>query len=184
MPKHRPEAEQAIKRAIRDTRALDPLITQNKLVTTLEKKFDHTFDPRYINRLSEKVMKQVHLEADHKAIEQRLSETRETFRLCREKLLRILYWTKDDESFTKPDADAVVNAVKALVQLDLMILDAELNAGMYKKNAETIEAELRYKPLPPELREQIVLTYRNWGRLPEATIARIVPAEVIEVTTP
>lgn len=170
MPRIRPEVEETIKRAIRDTRAVDPLISQAKLQETLEKKFNRTLDLGYVRRLSEKVGKQVRMEADHKAVEARLSEIRETFRMTRERLLQVIYWTPENANLKQPFAEEIVKAVTALVTLDLAILDAELNAGLYKKNENQIMEELRYKPLPPELREQIVITYRRWGRLPEANI--------------
>lgn len=185
MPKRRQEVEETIKRAIRDTKAIDPLITRDKLLETLEKKFNRTLDHRYVARLTDKVYRQVRLEADHKAVEQRLAEIRETFRIGRAKLMQIIYWTKNDESMKQPFAEEVVKAVHALVQLDLAILNAELDAGLYRKNEKEIKEELRYKPLPPEMREQIVIVYRKWGRLPEPVVQEIIgPPAVIHEHSP
>lgn len=174
MPARKPEVEDTIKRAIRDAKAIDPLITRDKLLDTLEKKFNHTFDHRYIAKLSDKVFRQVREEANHKAVEHRLTEIRETFRIGRSKLMQIIYWDSSNTSMKQPFAEEVVKAVHALVQLDLAILNAELDAGLYRKDAETIKEELRYKPLPGEIREQIVLTYRRWGRLPMLEVEEIV----------
>jgi hypothetical protein len=183
MPRITPPFEDKIRRAIRDTKAVDPLITQQKLRETLDRKFSHSFSPEYVRKLASKVGREVRLEADYKAIESRLSEIRETFRMGRERLLRIIYWTSEERDIMRPRSEEIVKAVTALVQLDLAILEAELNAGMYKKNEETIIAELRYKPLPADMREQIVLTYRRWGRLPEAAVQEIAGPETHERIT-
>jgi len=47
-----PAYEEKIKRAIRDAFAYDPLITQNALIEQLNQQFDHSFDFRYIRRLT------------------------------------------------------------------------------------------------------------------------------------
>ena len=72
--------EDKIKRAIRDAMASDPLITQSALIEYLNKKFTHSFDFRYIRRLTDKVMGQAKSEIDRALIEPRLTALRETHR--------------------------------------------------------------------------------------------------------
>jgi hypothetical protein len=48
--------EDKIKRPIRDAMAVDPLITQVGLIEHLNEKFEHSFDFRYIRRLTDKVV--------------------------------------------------------------------------------------------------------------------------------
>src|SRR5277367_3863787 len=91
-----PAYEEKIKRAIRDALAYDPLITQNALIEQLNRRFDHSFDFRYIRRLTDTVMGQAQIEVDRAQLSKRLSALHETHRMARERLLSVLYWT--DES--------------------------------------------------------------------------------------
>jgi hypothetical protein len=86
----------AIKRAIRDERAIDPLISYGELVEKVSKRFNRSFDQRYIKRLAEKVARQALVDADRTQIEQRLNFTRENYRMMREELLKIVYWSDDN----------------------------------------------------------------------------------------
>ena len=63
--------EENLRRTIRDIKALDPLITNVGLTEKLSKHFNHSFDPRYIKKLSSKVDRQVMVEADRAKIEER-----------------------------------------------------------------------------------------------------------------
>jgi hypothetical protein len=45
-----------------------------------------------------------------------------------------------------------VEAAKAVVMLDLALLKAGTETGMYKKPVEMLAKEIHYEPLPPELR--------------------------------
>ena len=67
-------------------------------------------------------------------------------------------------------------AATKLVMLDLALLKAEFGCGMYKKPVEVIARELRYDPLPPEIRVVVMQSWRNFGMLPEAAIITLVPA--------
>jgi hypothetical protein len=42
--------EEKVKRAIRDAMAMDPLLTQGALIAYLNKKFNHSFDFRFVSR--------------------------------------------------------------------------------------------------------------------------------------
>jgi hypothetical protein len=85
----------ALKREIRDARARDPLISSAELVEHLSKRFNRSFDHRYVKKLSEKVARQALVDADRTQIEQRLNFTRENYRMMREELLKIVYWRDD-----------------------------------------------------------------------------------------
>src|SRR5271163_3550011 len=84
-----PAYEEKIKRAIRDALAYDPLITQNALIEQLNRQFNHSFDFRYIRRLTDKVMGQAQIEVDRSQLSERLSALHETHRMARERLLSV-----------------------------------------------------------------------------------------------
>jgi hypothetical protein len=96
-----------VKREIRDALAIDPIATIPELTERLNKRLNHSFDPRYIKKLTDKVTRQLIVESDRMQIEDRMKVTRENHRIAREELLRIL-------ASGAPSKDRV-EAAKALV---------------------------------------------------------------------
>jgi hypothetical protein len=135
--------EDKIKRAIRDAFAYDPLLTQSALIEYLNKKFNHSFDFRYIRRLTDKVMGQAKNEIDRATIEPRLTALRETYRVSREALLRILERAQHESGKSKPWDSSVIMAARSLVELDIAVLNAEVANGLYK-NLDEAAAKLDY----------------------------------------
>jgi hypothetical protein len=153
-----PPVEQEIRRAIRDERARDPIIPITKLQENLERRFCREFKRTYLTKLCNKVARQTMVEIDRAKIEERMAFTRENYRLMREELLTIVYWNRNtaDEGAPRPQARDVVEAAKTIAMLDLAILKAEIETGMYKKPIEAIAKEIRYDPLPDDVRTVII----------------------------
>jgi hypothetical protein len=70
--------EENLKRAIRDAVALDPVAGIHQLTETLSKRLNHSFDPRYIKRLRDKVTRQLVIESDRLRIEDRMRVSEKT----------------------------------------------------------------------------------------------------------
>lgn len=169
--------EQEIRRAIRNARAKDPLITVVGLQDALERHFQREFSRAYLAKMNDKVARETRMEIDRAQIEPRLASLRENYRLMREELLKIVYWTPEDvqPGVPKPLAKDRVEAAKAVVQLDLAILSAEMAAGLYKKPIEEIAKTFQYEPLPPETRMVIIAAWQRGGLLPKQAIEELVP---------
>jgi hypothetical protein len=75
---------EALKRFIRDQRAIDPLISYGALVENVSKRFNREFDQRYIKKLTDKIERQMLIEVDRTKIEERMAFTRENYRMVRE----------------------------------------------------------------------------------------------------
>lgn len=60
--------------------------------------------------------------------------------------------------------------------LDIALLNAEIANGMYKKPIEALAKEIRYDPLPDEVRTVIIASWKRGGLLPAAIIEQMVPA--------
>src|SRR5271156_2011876 len=73
--------EEALKRFIRDQRAIDPLISYGALVENVSKRFNREFDQRYIKKLTDKIERQMLIEVDRTKIEERMAFTRENYRM-------------------------------------------------------------------------------------------------------
>ena len=175
--------EDKIKRAIRDAMAFDPLITQSALIEYLNKKFNHSFDFRYIRRLTDKVMGQAKNEIDRALIEPRLIALRETYRVSREALLRILERARDETGKSKPWDSSTIMAARSLVELDIAVLNAEVANGLYK-NLDEAAAKLNYPALPVEQRGTIESTFRKWGILPPGSLVESVTIHATRAITP
>lgn len=75
----------------------------------------------------------------------------------------------------RPRAQDRVEAAKSVVMLDLALLKAEIETVVYKKPIEKLAADIRYEPLPPEIRAVVIKSWANFGLLPAATVEWMVP---------
>ena len=75
------------------------------------------------------------IEVDRTQIEERLNFTRENYRMMREELLKIVYWTPEKavEGMRGPRVADRVEAGKNVVMMDLALLNAEIANGLCKK---------------------------------------------------
>jgi hypothetical protein len=64
----------------------------------------------------------------------------------------------------------ITEAVKTVVMLDLALLKAEIETGTYKKPIKALAADIRYEPLPGEIRAVIIAWQR--GGLPPKPLSR------------
>ena len=173
------EYQDNLRRAIRDIKALDPLVTTLALTEKLNKRFNHSFDRRYIKKLEGKVSRQLMVEVDRTQIEQRLSAIRENYRAVSEPLRDIIYWNPDDHpGERKPAKKDVIEAVKTLVMLDIAVFNAETAHGLYKKTPQELANVVHYEPLPPEVRAVVIAAWVRGGLVPQATTERMVPLQI------
>jgi hypothetical protein len=175
-----PPVEEQIRRIVRDERAKDPLITVLGLEHALEKHFQRGFSHQYVSKIADKVARESLIVADRTQIEERMNFTRENYRMMREELLKIVYWTPDNapEGERKPPARDRIEAAKNVVMMDLALLSAEIANGIYRKPIETLAKEFRYDPLPDEVRTVIIAAWTRGGLLPRAAVEQMVPAAV------
>ena len=50
---------------------------------------------------------------------------------------------------------------------------------MYKKPVEALAKEIRYDPLPEDVRVVVIQSWKNFGTLPAAAIEEMVPEKTI-----
>jgi hypothetical protein len=173
-----PAVEEEIRRVVRDARARDPLISVAGLEAALEKHFNRGFSHQYVSKIADKVAREGLVELDRTKIEHRMQFTRENYRMMREELFKIVYW-KDGDGGSRPRAQDRVEAASRTVMLDLALLKAEIETGMYKKPIELLARNIRYEPLPPEIRAVVLRSWANFGMLPAATIEKMVPEKAV-----
>jgi hypothetical protein len=174
-----PPFEEKIRHSIRDELAKKPTITMLALKEQLEQKFGRDFHFSYLRKLVGKVRNEISHEIDTAKIEPRLAELRENYRVMREALLKIVYWTPDVhvDGMPKPLARDRVEAAKSVVMMDLALLQAEAAAGLYKKPITELAREIHYEPLPGEVRIAVIAAWKRGGMLPAAVVEEMVPAQ-------
>ena len=57
----------------------------------------------------------------------------------------------------------MIAALTAIVRLELLIFNSELDAGIFERHIGTLEIEKRNKPVSAEQREKIRQALINWG---------------------
>ena len=62
-----------------------------------------------------------------------------------------------------PENDEIIRAVNTIVKLDLAILKAEMNAGMFERHLGTMDVNVyRSAPLDAEKSALIVQAFKRW----------------------
>jgi hypothetical protein len=87
-------------------------------------------------------------------------------------LVRIAFYTEDlrKEGFPPPSYRDQIMALNAIIKLDLAILSAEMDAGIFKRHLGTIELEARSRPLADEQKQKMYDAFVNWGIIPKEKI--------------
>jgi hypothetical protein len=166
--------EEKMKRIIRDAIVIDPLISVAKLQDALFEKGYRTtgnnpLDWDYVSKIRQKVHRQSVEAADRQKVNERIAEIKERYRLIFERLIRIAFYSDElkKEGVMPPSYKDQISALREIGKLDIAIFNAELDAGIFERHIGTLEIEKRSKPLPPELKAQMLKAFANWGIIPK-----------------
>ncbi len=149
-----------VRREVTMAIAKDPFITTRRLTEVLhargirsqsEKPLSH----EYICKITRKVHAEAIYNLDHEEIKSRIAQTRTRFNLAFQKLSDIAYGNGN------PAAQIV--ALRTLMEMDLKLLSAEMDAGLYKRDPVRTEMETRNRSLDPEVKARIITAMRNYG---------------------
>lgn len=172
-----PQQEEKIKRAIRDAVAVDPLLSVDRLRDALfDKGFktatNNPLDWEYVARLRKKIHRTAVETVRRQDVAERINEFKEKNRLVFDRLMRIAYYTDDlkKDGLPPPSYKDQIAALTAIVRLESMVFNAEFDAGIFERHIGTLEVEKRFKPLPPDLKMQMMIAFRNWGIIPPEEI--------------
>lgn len=178
-----PQQELHIRQVIRDSLALDPLISIRNLKKTVEYNTKHPIGDKYLMRLLGKIRGEVVAQANRQELGERMTEVKERFRVLQKELQRIIYWEMryfPEFGIQRPSTRERMNAIKTLAQMDLALLKTELDVGMFRKKQNEIEELLNNPALPSELHEQIIGVFRQWKfSKPEPAEAKTTPQMAI-----
>lgn len=169
MPKKSKEKEAELRRTIRDAIAIDPLITTQKLRQYLYKKGYKTANGNelhweYVAKLVKKVRKDAIEKMNRVDLSERIAQTKERYRIVFERLARIAFYSKEmmELGMPPPEYSDQIRALETIVKLDLAILNAEMDAGIFERALGTMKIE---HTLPEEEKKKIRNVFEKWGLL-------------------
>jgi hypothetical protein len=166
------EQEVQLKLAVRDIIVRNPLISGHQLCRDLATKGFRTangnpLDWYYVAKLVRKLNREKALAVDTQKIGERLAITKERYRVIIEKLWRIIdYKWEYLELYQEypPKTDEVLKAANTIIKLDLAILKAEMDAGIFERKIGTVDINVyRSVPLDPEKAARIAEAFERWG---------------------
>jgi hypothetical protein len=165
------EQETRLKLAIRDIIVRNPLISGHQLCRELaELKFvtaqGNPLDWYYVAKVVRKLNREKALAVDTQKIGERLAITKERYRVIIEKLWKIIDWKEEyvKEGIFLPKTDEIIKAANTIIKLDLAILKAEMDAGIFERKLGSVDMNVyRATQLPPEVAEKISGVFKAWG---------------------
>lgn len=175
MPKLTDVQEAAIRRHIRDARALDPLISLVGLQKVLETKFNRQISVNFIMKLSKKVDGEIMVRPDIEKIEHRVAQMRENNRIVREGLLKIAY---PGQSVRVADKDKI-RALETIARIDHSMAKIEMDFGIYTRKIGEIDINHK-NGMDSEKLQSIVKAFENWGISPPQ-MRKIDPERIVNV---
>jgi hypothetical protein len=166
------EQEQKLKLTIRDEIGRNPLISVLQLQSVLKTRGFQTNDGNplswhYVAKLIRKLNREKALAVDTQKIQERLAITKESYRLIIQNLWRIIDWQPEylELYFIHPPKNEErIKAANILIKLDLAILKAEMDAGIFERKLGEVDINIhRSLPLPEETIHKIAQAFFNWG---------------------
>lgn len=157
-----------MRRLIRDAYAVDPLITQRKILDFVEKRSGRRLSFEYLGYLLKKVKGEMKREdVDPEKINKRLREMRETFRLARENLIQLAY-----NPVVSPKER--INAWRTIGMLGKILLEEEMDLGVFTRKIGEVAVDHRLKPVDEETMAAISSAFESWFAAP-VEMRKIVP---------
>ncbi len=167
--------EEEIAKCVRRAMIKDPMYTVTSIQRALTKDgyfglHGGAMDHRYVRKLIRKVQQHAQKYASRELEIERIAKTRERFALVSERLFKIAFWDFDSlqEMIPMPTVAEQISALKAIVELDLKIFEAEKIAGLFMQTSENIiEGQWRYREMPSEYYELMVQAFAARGFGPD-----------------
>ncbi len=161
--------EEYLRSMVRDAIGLDPLITIRNLQNIVEYNTKRRISDKYIMRLMHKVQREAVVQSDRTKITERIAGVRLKFEALQKRLTLIAYWNPlyiTRHGIHKPKQSEQIQAIKTIAQMDLALLKAEMDVGLFEDKRVALEEMLREGMLPQELHEKIIGVFRTWKLRP------------------
>lgn len=174
MPKITLRKENELMRAVREEIVVNPMISLLHLQRNLQQRgftaySGNPLDAIYLSKLIRKLNRQSIQEADNVQIGERLSKTRERFSVMIDRLMKIAYWKPEyiRDGIWPPETKDIVKALDTIQKMDLSLLQAEMDSGIYERHLGKLDIEVaRKQPIPENIRTAAWQVFKNWGIVP------------------
>jgi hypothetical protein len=166
------ESEHQLKLAIRDIVARNPLVSVSALqrdlaVLGFKTNQGNPLDWYYVAKVVRKLNREKALAVDQQKIGERLAITKERYRIIIEKLWKVIDYKweyLEKYGIAPPGTDEVLKAANTIIKLDLAILKAEMDAGIFDRKLGTVDLNVyRALPLAPDKAAKIAEAFQRWG---------------------
>lgn len=164
--------------------AKDPMISMSRLQIELQSVGLHAstgnvLDRKYLTKLLKKITQEQRRNLDTDRIEDRIIETRERFSIVTQRLMKIAFWEFNylREGIPMPSAGEQIAALNSIMKLDLALLSAEMDAGIFKRELGEVDVLHRAAPLSVEKKQEILSTFKAWGIGPKHIEARMIASQ-------
>jgi hypothetical protein len=162
------DTKERLKRIIRDTLVVDPMISLRGLQAVLLEKNIKMGNLNSLAKVRKEITADAVEEADRTKILERFVQMDERARLMREQLFKVIF--PSDKDLVRPTIGEQMSAMNLIVKTDLKLLRAALDMGLYRKDmakgkkyTKEEEEAMRNRPLSEETREGIMRAMMNWG---------------------
>ena len=153
--------EHKIRRAIRDAKSIDALLTVQDLADILEKKFNIKVERHYLSKLARKIDREIIVEIDREKSSEEIAQISERVRFARESLIRIA--TSQTERTTDK-----LNAWGKLAIWEKFLLDAKKQLRVFDEDKDNPIKDVAYREISDDERSRMAIAFRSLGiSLPE-----------------
>lgn len=168
------QKESRMRRIVRDTLAIDPLISERALQEIVIQKINHPIDRAYLRKLIRKVNGEVAIVADREKVETRIAQLRENNRLLREALLKIAYPTP--QMLVKHSDQ--LRAIEIIAKIEHTQAKLEMDFGLFTRHLGQIDIDHRMHPLDDLTRANIIGAFGSWNII-MPLMRKIEPVQVL-----
>ena len=146
--------EEAIRRAVRNAIAVDPLVSSRALAKAVKEKTGLPVTKEYVLKQMKKARREAITEVESAKVVPEIAKISEHFRVMIDRLNKIVF----AEDGAHKDSDIIAAAAQILkTQHDLFYM--MLDAGIFKKPPVVVEHKVE---ITPEI-QQILDNAKNWG---------------------
>lgn len=168
MPKIDDTKEADVKREVRTLLAINPMISSRALTEKMRER-GYPLDRHYLLKIIHKLNGEIERDIDSSEIRSRMAQTRERFQASFERLFKIAFWEWKylEEGVQMPETKDQIKALEVIMKMDIALIEAEMDAGIFKRHLGTLAVDPRNVPISQDRKEAIMIAMKNWGMLPQ-----------------
>lgn len=170
MPRYKEQTQEHHKEMVRQTLTMIPTAGVWKIKDTLAAN-GLILDATYILKLKKKIISERRLRVDRKKVEERIAEIEDKVTQVQTKLFEILMNSKTKD-------EAKIKAAEKIVNSEIRLLQAQMDAGIYERRLGTLKAETEIPEM--DMNNPRVQAMINLGLIKSKNIIHMTEAKEVE----